>query len=280
MITFLIMSTSSEDSSFSVEQQALGEKIYEASYELFPDDDARCGKITGMLLEGVEYVELCEIVSDKERLISKIYEANRFYAEHIGDDEDKHKAVVEFHNFHLRFPGEKVSTPHLSNIEYTKQMSKFVEIVKRLKIKGFLPISLFVFAFNENIKYHSSENIKNKKFDNVRAFYIRMLIFFVSSVKFCLLHNTEFNIEAYMRSVVFSTTSVLFGPFIFLWESDDIHVFNVHQRQSLRRLYDELNDLKIKHCLTHAFNSINPTPAEAEAAEERKKKQWKGKKQH
>lgn len=273
------MSTSSEDSSLSVEKQALGEKIYEVCYELFPDDDARCGKITGMMIESIEYNELSEIVSDKESLISKIHEANRFYAEHIGEDEDTNKAVEKFLNFHLRFPGEKVSTPHLSSIEYTKQMSEFIEIVKRLKIKGFLPISLFVLAFNENIKYHSPAHIKDKKYDNARVFYIRMLIFFVSSVKFCLLHNTEFNIEAYMRSVVFSS-SVLFGPFIYLWERDDINAFNVHQRQSLKKLYDELNELKIKHCLTHAFNSINPTPAEAEAAEERKKKQWKGKKQH
>lgn len=269
---------SSEHNSLTDKLQALGEKIYEVSLELFPDDVARCGKITGMLLESIEYDELCGIVSDKDNLISKIFEANRFYAEHIGDDEDKHKAVDEFLNFHLRFPGEKVSTPHLSSVEYTKQMSEFIEIVKRLKIKGFLPINLFVLAFNENIKYHSPSYIKDKKSDNVRVFYIRMLIFFVSSVKFCLLHNTEFNIEAYMRSVVFSS-SVLFGPFIYLWERDDINAFNVHQRQSLKRLYDELNELKIKHCLTYALNSVNPTPAEAEAAEERKK-QWKGKRHH
>jgi len=65
-------------------KQALGEKIYEKVMELFPNDENRWGKLTGMLLESIKTEELKAIIDNSDELNNKIREANKFYEEHVN----------------------------------------------------------------------------------------------------------------------------------------------------------------------------------------------------
>jgi len=65
-------------------KQKIGEKIYEKIMEMFDDDEARWGKLTGMLIESIELKELNNIISSDKLLTEKILEANKFYNEHVN----------------------------------------------------------------------------------------------------------------------------------------------------------------------------------------------------
>jgi len=65
-------------------KQALGEKIYEKVMDLYPQDEGRWGKLTGMLLESINPDELRQIIDNNDELNSKIREANKFYEEHVN----------------------------------------------------------------------------------------------------------------------------------------------------------------------------------------------------
>jgi len=65
-------------------KQKLGEKIYERVMSMFDNDEPRWGKLTGMLIESIDFVELQRIVDDEQKLDEKIKEANKFYEEHVN----------------------------------------------------------------------------------------------------------------------------------------------------------------------------------------------------
>jgi len=63
-------------------RQTVGEQLFGVVYMQFPNQEQRCGKITGMLLESMEISELIKLLDDQQGLAKKIDEANTVYEAH------------------------------------------------------------------------------------------------------------------------------------------------------------------------------------------------------
>lgn len=64
-------------------KQELGEQIYLHLQKMFPEDEARWGKLTGMIIESIDVPVLERLVSDAPALEAKIREADEFYTAHL-----------------------------------------------------------------------------------------------------------------------------------------------------------------------------------------------------
>jgi hypothetical protein len=258
-------------SSFSVEEQIqqLGELIYEMVMEMFPGDENEpvWGKLTGLIIDAHDISELKEIVSNKAKLVSKIEEANRFYREHVKFatiDEEKQQrmgivlsseksskrstddftpAQQELFDHQVFFSGQTVFNRNgrKDTIAACDDMVAFAEL-KDLILRAIpdfpMPVLDFLeFVFSSNHVFHTRPQFQKPEFNKVRAFYIRLIVFFVSSIKYCLVHKVDFDMEKYMRSVVFVSGKAVFsGPFLRIWESDVLEPFH----EVLSTLHDEV----------------------------------------
>lgn len=244
-------------SSFSVEEQIqqLGEQIYEKVMEMFPGDENEpvWGKLTGLLIDAHDISKLKEIVSDEAKLISKIEEAYRFYREHVRmvtiDDEKQRRlgivlsseksskrstdhftpAQQELFDYQVIFSGQKVRNPNgqkdtIEVCDDTVVFAEFKDLILRAIPDFPMPVLDFLeFVFSSNHNFHASPEYQQPRYDKARSFYIRLIVFFVSSIKYCLVHKVDFDMEEYMRSAIFVSGKAVFsGPFLLIWNSTDV----------------------------------------------------------
>lgn len=66
-----------------MDKQAIGEIIYPRLQKMFPNDEQRWGKLTGMIIESIALPELQQLVASEADLDAKIREADVFYTSHI-----------------------------------------------------------------------------------------------------------------------------------------------------------------------------------------------------
>jgi hypothetical protein len=77
-----------------VDRQTIGEHIYSRLTTRFANDEARWGKITGMILESIPHEELLVLYHNSDALDAKITEANNFYEEHTQGAQDPEGGVA------------------------------------------------------------------------------------------------------------------------------------------------------------------------------------------
>ena len=301
------MSTSS-----SVEdlKQELGTPIYEKVMEMFPGDENEplWGKITGMLVESIDLSELRDIVSDETKLVSKIKEAYKFYREHVKmvavDDEEQQRfgivlssdkssklsikhltpAQTKLYSYKVLFSGQKVLRDGKDDkIKVCDDMAVFVEfrdLILQAEPHFPMPILNFLeFVFSSNHVFHTLPEYQTRDYDNARAFYIRLIINFISSIKFCLVKKVRFDMERYMRSSVFvSSHVVLSGPFLRIWDKPSLRPFH----SILSTLYREVEEFDIARrrnfAKKAAYDAIYPSLEESDKTHDSKKGGKGGKK--
>lgn len=66
-----------------MDKQAIGEIIYLRLQKMFPGDEQRWGKLTGMIIESIDLPVLQRLVASDAELEAKIREADDFYTSHI-----------------------------------------------------------------------------------------------------------------------------------------------------------------------------------------------------